>query len=300
MKAILVQPPFVQLNAPYPAVHYLETFLRGRGWEARAFDHSIALYRRVFSRRGLKAIFSRVRELDDSRAAGTARGEPGEFELMLSYQPVYEAWIDDICAFLSGRDPALAHRLASAVELPRGPRAQAFLAERGERISSEEARGLATRILDDLGDFIAAALDPDFGTVRYAERIASSRADFDSIRSALDGSWIMRECYRPFLDDFWRAEARGAAPDLILISIPFPGCLAGALECARSARRIFGGRSESGPVIVLGGGYISTELRDLRDTGIFDFCDYLAFDAGYGSLASIIAKEWGERGPEAR
>ena len=307
MKAILIQPPFTQLNAPYPAIHNLEAFLRGRGTQAGAFDHSIGLYRKIFSREGLSKVFSDARAAL-GRGSETARPQATrpeyrnpnaatriQIERYLSYEPLYIEWIDGIVDFLSGRDPAMAHRLASAVELPRGARAEAFLAQRDGRIGPDEARSLATRILDDLGDFIAYSLDPAFGTVRYAERLASSRADFGEVRSALAGSWLMNEFYAPMLIEFWSARAAEAATGsaepvgLVLITIPFPGCLLGALACARATRKAFSGGSR--PPIVFGGGYVSTELRGLRDAGIFDFCDYLSFDAGYGSLASIIERE---------
>ncbi len=303
MKALLVQPPFTQLNAPYPAVHYLEAFLRAQGAEAVSFDHSIMLYRKIFSRAGLAKVFEDARkalEAGNSTAPQNAdAATTTQIERYFSYERLYLEWIDGIVDFLSGSDPAMAHWLAQAVELPRGARAQAFLDERDGRIEPDEARALATRILDDLGDFISYALDPDFGTVRYAERIASSRADFGEVRSALDSSWLIREFYMPMLEEFWSArlaESAGEMPDFILISIPFPGCLLGALACARSARTAFGGQAKGrgGPRIVFGGGYVSTELRGLRDTGIFDFCDYLSFDAGYGSIASILKAGTGQ------
>jgi len=294
MKAILVQPPFAQLNAPYPAVHYLESFLRGRGIEARSFDHSIELYRRVFSRSGLERAFADAKSaLADGRLDETARTQ---VERYLSYEPLYLEWIDGLVDFLAGGDPGMAHRLASAAELPRGERAEAFLAEREGRIRCEEASALATRILEDLGDFVAFALDPDFGTVRYAERIASSRASFAEIREALGSSYIMRAFYRPYLERFWReraeelgAEAGGASrprlpPLLVLLTLPFPGCLLGGLACAEAAKEALGDRA----LVVAGGGYVSTELRGLEDGGVFDYFDVLSFDAGYGSLASII------------
>ncbi len=312
MNAILIQPPFTQLNAPYPAIHYLEAFLRGRGHEAAAWDHSIGLYRRIFSSAGLAKVFAGVRE----KRAGLKLDEASRVQLerYLSNERLYIEWIDGIVAFLSGGDPAMAHRLASAVELPIGARAEALLEARDGRIGPDEARALATRILDDLGDLIAFALDPDFGTVRYAERLASSRADFGEALKALDNSWLIREFYEPMLREFWTERAGSAAEDpaavgpaaenssaegpvdLILITIPFPGCLLGALACARAARQAFAssvprGAAARAPAIAFGGGYVSTELRDLRDSGIFDFCDYLCFDAGYGSLASVLERE---------
>jgi len=326
MKAILIQPPFTQLNTPYPAIHYLEAFLRARGDSAHAFDHSIMLYRRIFSRDGMTKVFSDARAAMrmDRRACGHPDGRTNkrtdehidkhidmhidgpideatrlQIERYFSYERLYIEWIDGLVDFLGGRDPGMAHRLASAVELPRGARAEAFLAARDGRISPDEAKALATQILDDLGDFIAYALDPSFGTVRYAERIASSRASFGEVLRLLDSSWLVREFYGPMLEEFWstraaEAESRNEPIDYILVTIPFPGCLVGALACARAARKCWGGRGDPyrrRPRIIFGGGYVSTELRGLCDVAIFDFCDYLSFDAGYGSLSSIFDRE---------
>jgi hypothetical protein len=289
MKALLVQPPFTQLNAPYPAVHYLEGFLRSLGIEARSVDHSIELYRSIFSRKGLSAAFAGARAIlgDTQKVSRPDATVVAELERYLSYEELYLEWIDELVAFLSGGDPAFAHRLAQAVELPRGMRAQAYLASRGGRIAQGEARGLATAILEDLGDLVTFALDPAFATVRYGERIAASASSFSAIRCALEASPLLGAAYEPLLTAEWAKE--GKAPDYILITVPFPGCLLGALACARSARAAFGAASR----ILLGGGYVSTELRSLRDGGIFDFCDYLSFDSGYGSIASILEVEAG-------
>jgi len=283
MKALLVQPPLVQLNAPYPAVHYLETFLRSRGVDAEAKDHSIEVYRRLFSRSGLPRAF------DAARATlGRAQGrERAELERYLSYEQLYLEWIDGLVDFLAGGDPAFAHRLAQAVELPRGARAEAFLEARSGRIGSDEARGLATAVLGDLGDLVSYAYDPGFSTVRYAERVASASPSFAEVEAALGRSPVLSDFYAPLLKEEW--SRLGAAPSMLLVSIPFPGCLLGALACGRSAREAFGGET----TVLFGGGYVSTELRALRDAGIFGYCDYLSFDAGYGSIASILEIEAG-------
>ena len=291
MNALVVQPPFTQLNSPYPAVYYLEAFLRERGIEARAVDHSIELYRSIFSREGIVPAFDAARRmLDRGSSPAAAPIDPAslsQLERYLSYEALYLEWIDSLVAFLSGGDPALAHRLAQAVELPRGMRAEAFLEARGGRIGSHEARGLATALLEDLGDLVSFAFDPSFETVRYGERIATSAARFAPIRAALDASPLLGSAYAALLAAEWGKSGR--APDLLLLSLPFPGCLLGALACARSAREAFG----PGMRILFGGGYVSTELRGLVDGGIFDFCDYLCFDAGYGSIDSILEVEAG-------
>jgi radical SAM superfamily enzyme YgiQ (UPF0313 family) len=286
MRAMLLQPPFVQLNAPYPAVYFLETFLRSRGVDASSFDHSIALYRSIFSREGLSRIF---RDAADSPAAREPPDTESRRQLarFSSYRYLYLQWVDEIVSFLSGGNPGFAHRLAQAAEFPRGQRAEAFLEASGGRVGPDDARALATRILEDLGDFISFTLDPEFGTVRYGERLARAVKDFDVIERALPHAYLMNSFYRPLLRAFFASAAGGA--DLVLVTIPFPGCLPGALVAAREARAALGAQTR----IVFGGGYVSTELRSLTDAKVFDYCDYLSFDAGYGSLASILDVEAG-------
>jgi hypothetical protein len=289
MKALLVQPPFAQLNSPYPAVHYLEAFFRSRGIAARSADHSIELYRAIFSWSGIAPAFEAARrKLEEARSA-TDRDDRtiAELERYLSCEGLYLEWIDALVSFLSGGDPAFAHRLAQAVELPSGMRSSSFLEAREGRISEAEAPLFATSILDDLGDLVAYALDPAFATVRYGERIASSAGSFAAIREALDSSPLLGDAYERILAAEWVRQ--GEAPELLLVTVPFPGSLLGALACARSARAAFGGATR----ILFGGGYVSTELRGLRDAGIFDFCDYLCFDSGYGAIASVLEVEAG-------
>lgn len=291
MKAFLIQPPFVQLNAPYPAVHYLEAFLKAQDISATSYDHSIALYRAIFSRPGLEKVFAGV---EGALAAGKSfsGAAQAELERYLSYKELYLEWIEGIVDFLAGQDPGFAHRITAAADLPRGARAAAFIEAAGGRPGPESARGLATRILEDLGDLISYALDPDFATVRYGDRLARSQGDFGEVVQALDTAWFITEVYAPWLSSFWAGRAAelaalgaGGEDILILITIPFPGCLTGALACARAAKASLGPRAR----IALGGGYVSTELRKLSDPRIFAYCEWLSFDAGYGSLASILA-----------
>ena len=297
MKAILVQPPLVQLNAPYPAVYYLEAFLRTRGLEAEAFDHSIELFRLIYSRSGLERVFEAAEERisgPDSPLARADEATKNEIARYRSYRGLYIEWIDGLVDFLSGGDPAFAHRLASAVEFPRGARAEGVLEAAGGRVGADEARELATAVIDDLGDFIRFALDPEFSTIRYGDRLARSQGDFGEVEAGLASGYLIGAFYRPYLAAFWKAHGDA---DLVLISVPFPGCLVGALACAQEARASLGNAA----TIVLGGGYVNTELRELKDPRIFDYCDYLSFDAGFGSLASVLEAVKAERGgSEAR
>ena len=58
MELLLVQPPFVQLNAPYPAIAYLAGFCRREGHSVRCLDLSIELFRTIFCSAGLTLTFA--------------------------------------------------------------------------------------------------------------------------------------------------------------------------------------------------------------------------------------------------
>ncbi|HPG85134.1 MAG TPA: radical SAM protein [Spirochaetales bacterium] len=283
MRAICIQPPLVQLNAPYPAVWYLDAWLRSRGVDSRAEDHSIAMARRVFSRAGLETVFAAARDALRGRQHPddeTARRIGAYFD----DEAAYLACVEPMTAFLSGDDPAYAYRIAVGSGLPAGMRAEAVF---GDGIGPDDARAFATATLNDLSDFIAYALDPSFGTVRYAERLAASAPDFGPIRRAAHEGWVLREFYRPIARASMAKFKEGLRADddaLVLVTVPFPGCLAGAVVAAEEAKAAFGDRA----TIVAGGGYVSTELRFLTDPAPFDAFDYLAYDAGYGALASIL------------
>ncbi len=59
----LVQPPFVQLNSPYPGIFYLRSFLERRGFTVYVRDHSIGLFGEIFCRDGLRRIFADARQV---------------------------------------------------------------------------------------------------------------------------------------------------------------------------------------------------------------------------------------------
>ncbi len=288
MRALCIQPPLVQLNAPYPAVWYLDAWLRARGIDSQAVDHSIELARRIYSRDGLERVFA------DARVALKGRKHPDDetasrIRAYFDDEARYLSTIDSMAGFLSGEDPAFAYRLAVGAGLPAGMRAEAVF---GDGLGPDDARAFATATINDLSDFITYALDQDFGTVRYAERLSRSSASFAPIKAAASEGWtiktfyrdVLRETYGSFQARFDDEADHGDDRVLVVISIPFPGCLAGAIGAAEEARAAFGSRA----TIVAGGGYVSTELRFLEDASVFDTFDYLAFDAGFGALASIL------------
>jgi radical SAM superfamily enzyme YgiQ (UPF0313 family) len=65
--------------------------------------------------------------------------------------------------------------------------------------------------------------------------------------------------------------------------VPFPGNVYGGFRIARRCRQ-----QSPATRIVLGGGYVNTELRDLGDPRVFDDFDYLTLDDGERPLLALI------------
>ena len=294
--AYLVQPPFVQLNSPYPGIFYIRSFLEKHGVKVFAKDHSIGLFENIFCKEGLGQVFADAAKLSYSgRLKSIIRRFFSEESLWLSV-------IDKLTAFLRGQNREWGHFLARATNaMPGGPRFDALLAELGNAAGPDDAPLLASKLLADIADFITATLDPGFSLIRYVPspltELSLGFRDFAAVKAGLDG-YIMKNFYRPFLETEWQelsalmnADKLHASSKLLLgLSVPFPGCLAGALACAESAKAYFKGNV----CTIAGGGYVNTELRFLTDDQLFNFFDYLSFDRGYGSLDAIIKRELGK------
>jgi radical SAM superfamily enzyme YgiQ (UPF0313 family) len=296
---LLLQPPFVQLNAPYPAPYYLRSFLAGRGSgsgrEVRVADHSIGLFERIFSRTGAERLFADAEAvLAPELATASAESLRADARLAnaarcLSQRELWIGTIDRLAAFLRGRDHEFGHLLSAANgALPEGPRLDRLLAGCGGSPAPDDAGRVASALLADLADFATAVLDPTFALVRYAESLAASTRSFAAVEPAVDG-YVLDVFYESLLQAEWDAvEAAWAptadAPFLLGLTLPFPGCLAGALRAGRSAKARFGSRVR----VAAGGGYANTELRSISSRSFFDYVDFLAFDRGYGALAAIL------------
>ncbi len=305
---LLLQPPFVQLNAPYPAPYYLQTFLVEKGLAARVADHSIGLFSRIFCRQGLSTVFAAARPLIEARLSPAAgqdgRGarsvltaaEEAQARLNLSrYLSRSKDWIatiDRVVEFLRGGESEFGHLLSAANgTLPSGARVERFLASVDGSPSPNEAREMATLMLADLADLIRVVLDPGFSLVRYAENLAASVHSFAEVEPAVDG-WILRTFYEPLLQEEWQRVEREGPPSadkplILACTLPFPGCLAGALAASRSAKAYFGNKVRT----LAGGGYVNTELRSISSTRFFDYFDYLCFDRGYGAFQAVLETE---------
>ncbi len=286
-------PPMTQLNTPYPSTAYLTGFLRSRGFDAHQEDLALALALRLFSRDGLAAL----RDAAESRPAEKRAAQVRHF---IREYPRYAATIDTAIAFLQGRDPTLAHRINTRHFLPEGERfdsLNAYVAgeEGGDPLAwafgalglQDRARHLATLYLDDLADALRDAVDERYEFVRYAESLAASPPTFDPLAKALAAPPNLVD---RTLEALTREALDRHAPDVVLLSVPFPGSVYAALRIAQATKR-----HAPRTVTAVGGGYVNTELRELREPRVFDYFDYVTLDSGERPLAALLEHLQGKR-----
>ncbi|HMG22212.1 MAG TPA: radical SAM protein [Kofleriaceae bacterium] len=299
MKLLLVIPPMTQLNTPYPATAYLTGFLRQHAarldLEIAQADAALELFLRVFSRSGLRAVLDEL----SARAAALADGDgdgdaamPPSIAWFLADGDRCVATVDAAVRFLQGRDPALALRIVGRELLPEGPRFAA-LAEGpgggdddplgwafGSLGIADRAKYLASLYIDDLADVIRDGIHPEFELSRYAERLAASAATFDALRDALEGEPTLIDAALDALAGELCARHR---PDVVGLTAPFPGNVYGAFRIARAIKR-----AAPATRIVLGGGYVNTELRELAEPRVFDYIDYITLDDGEAPILALL------------
>ncbi len=300
-RVLLVTPPMIQVNTPYPATAYLTGTLRAhgaaRGIEVAQADPAIELLLRVLSRAGVK----RIAEVLSARARGKRRGPPPpSVAHFLAHADRYVDTVDAVIRFLQGRDPSLALRIVGRELLPEGPRfaaigeggppgddaddgggdgdplAWAF----GGLGTADRAKYLASLYVDDLADVVRDGIDPRFELSRYGEALASSAPSFDPLRDALEGEPTLVD---ELLDAITAELLDAHRPDVVGITAPFPGNVYGALRIGRVVKA----RAPAARV-VLGGGYVNTELRGLAEPRLFDYVDYVTLDDGERPLLALL------------
>ena len=151
----------------------------------------------------------------------------------------------------------------------------------------DKARHICTLFLEDLCDFIVENIDSHFGFSRYAERISSSAYTFDPVYEELFvEDTLVIDAQNKILDEYIKKQC----PTLVAISVPFPGNLFSALKCGQYIKSAYPHIK-----IVLGGGYVNTELRSICDARIFEFVDFITLDDGEIPLLNIVENLEGAR-----
>ena len=294
-RVLSVIPPMTQLNTPYPSTAYLTGFLRSRGVQAQQVDLALGLVLELLSPTGLRQIHAEVQALPPDARSARVQAFDAQFER-------YAATLTPTLAFLQGRDATLAHRIASRQFLPEGPRFAALEAyvdpddpEGGDPLAwafgalgqQDRARHLATLYLNDLADVVRDAVDERFEFVRYAEALAMSQPSFDPLAQALAAPLNLVD---RTLARLTRQALVQHEPTVVLLSVPFPGAVYGALRIAQTIKA-----ERPDTRIGLGGGYVNTELRELAEPRLFDFVDAVTLDAGERPLLALLEHWHGTR-----
>lgn len=303
MKILSLIPPMTQLNTPYPSTAYLTGFLRSRGFDAVQADLALELVLNLLSESGIDTLHTAcVEKLDKLIGSSIASDSITSFMAQFSR---YRATIVPTIRFLQNTDSTLSHRIAGRNFLPEGPRFAAldnYTNEGDDEYTDtlswafgalgthDRARHIATLYLNDLADVIRDAIDSRFEFVRYAESLAASQPHFDSLAEALTASPTLVDT---ILERLTVATINQHQPTVILISVPFPGTVYAAFRIAQTIKKAY-----PQVKIILGGGFVNTELRDLGEPRVFDYFDYVTLDSGENPILALLEHIQGKRGKQ--
>ncbi len=250
MRILLITPPLTQLNTPYPATAYLKGLFAAQGHEVHQLDLGIELADRVLSKEFLQSI-----------------GLEREAQL-----------IEPVKRFLRGQDDTLGPRIANRSLLPEGKRFEQLDEDHlewsfGVSGTTDKAQHLATLFIEEVADYVREHVDEHFDLVRYAEYLSNDAPTFDPLYEELQHEpspidrlmiSILEEKISIFNFQF--------SIDRVCLTIPFPGCLYGALRCGQWFK------ANTKATIELGGGFPNTEWRQMDEPRIYEFCDEVVID----------------------
>lgn len=274
---LLITPPLTSLNTPYPATTALTAYLNQHGHPTHQIDLGIELLDKIFTKTFLETLFQKAFSTEKLTKKAT---------LIAAQKDRYIQTIDPVMAFLRGQDDTLSYRITSQNFLPKGPRLKALKDQEldwafGTSGITDRAKHLCTIYLEDLCELISEIISPDFSIVRYGEQLALAAETFDTLEKSIQGpgNEIDTLAYE-ILDNYLQRYD----PQWVGFTVPFPGSLLMALKCGKRILQRPGNTTK----IVLGGGYINTELRQLTDPRIFDYTSYIVFDDGELPLTRLI------------
>ena len=279
---LFITPPFSQLNTPYPATTCLKGFLNTKNILSHQSDLGIEVILALFSPAGFTDLF---REIDQRKPLLSANAQR-----IVQLKDKYINTIGQVIAFLQGRSPELAHLLCSGNWLPEASRfgqTTDLDHDFGLLGIHDRAKHLATLYLEDISDLVKETVDPHFGFSRYAERLGRSASSFDELQNALNGSGNYIDS---LMTGLLKEKISLYQPTLVALTVPFPGNLYSALKCGQWIRK-----NHPEIKIVMGGGFVNTELRSLTDPRVFDYVDFITLDDGETPLLHLIGHLEGQR-----
>lgn len=276
---LLITPPFVQLNTPYPATTSLKGFLQEHGFNVAQLDLSIACILELLSADGLKTIFDFASKNIESQSKNKKYSTNAQ--KILQSKDEYIRYIDAVIHFLQGKDNTFAYSIINGVL----PEAERFNIQQdlewyfGTDGIHDKAKFLATLFIEDIGDFITECVDNRFGFSRYAEQIGLNANRFQTILDELKINTPITQIMCDILDK----SIKKHQPKIIGITIPFPGNLLMALKSAEFIKINYPQIS-----VVIGGGFVNTELRQLNEASLFKWVDNICLDDGELSLLKLL------------
>ena len=273
MKILLLTPPLTQLNMAYPATAQLTGFLKTRHIEVAQADLGIELIEVLFKKENIRKVFELAGEQKLSR----------RLRIIQSNADFYIHNAEPIIAFLSGRDRTAALRFSRrnfwpvADKLPSDEDLEWAFGTIGNH---DRAVHLCTFFIKDIAKLIQETIDPHFGLIRYAESLCIHLPEFEPLETELSKPlpFTQQLCI-----DIFSKKIEELNPEFVGFTVPFPGNLLSALRCAQWIK-------QNRPDIktVMGGGFVNTELRQMTDTGIFKYMDFLTFDDGELPLLRLL------------
>ena len=209
-RILLLTPPLLQTNTPYPATMHLTGFLESRGFDVHQRDLSIKVVR----------------------------------DILVEYG---DETTDELLEFLGGNAPL-------------------------------EVKREASEAIDELAIWIRDNVDEEFGFSRYAEAKCRVVDDFGKLVKLVNRRGVMDKPLQRHL----KAAMDEVKPTVVGVTCPFPGTLVGAFKIAKYVRRHY-----PGVRLLLGGGYVNTELREMTDKRPYRYFDEFQLDEGYGNSLGL-------------
>jgi radical SAM superfamily enzyme YgiQ (UPF0313 family) len=317
VRILLVNPPLADPSGPYPGICYLAGYLDTIGYSAVLADASLELLLQLLSPEGVHQIAAAARE------AGPATRDD-VMRRFLEREDHFADTIETAVAVLQGRDHGAVARAArrgffppptdpsadwalssyfnvrsyeaALGELTPAQRARAAAAEGPMRLafgrpeSTDAVRFNASLAVSDICRAIRDTADPDFKLDAYGEKLSDDPPHFAPIAERLKRTDFIDRMIDGIAADLGRVHE----PDVLGLSVPFPGNLYGALRIAAVFKTL-----RPATRIVMGGGWVNTQLRSLTDPDVFDYIDYITLDDGEQPLACLLEMLAGQRPAEA-
>lgn len=277
-RILFITPPFTQLNTPYPSTTYLKGYLNTKSISSEQVDLSLEVILSIFSQAGLTELFTEIEKKQGQLSKNAKR--------MVNRREDYIRTVNPVIRFLQGHNDTLAYLICRGEYLPEAGRFRSTCNKEdmewafGTMGLRDRARYMATLYLEDLSDLVIECADPEFGFSRYAEHLGRSASSFNQ---------LYRELHKPLsftdrhLIRLLEEKIRKINPGIIAITIPFPGNLYSALRCGEWIKQ-----HHPDQKVVMGGGFVNTELRSISDSRFFEYTDFLLLDDGEQSLYRLI------------